>query len=753
MKINKITLCVALAMSLGASVWQASAAESHWWQQYGNQPGFKEGLSAIGYDYDQLEINSSQVIKDSGDSRTPLFWLKRSMEMYPPATPNHYNLPIVHHETRDWTNSLQATMGRGIFFFTRTAADAGQTVTISAGAIPAGATCYAVTGNGFKDTDTMFKNQVELAAGKTTQYTFSERGVLLVGCGDPVKAQRDVTVPLTVTGGKDNHLFILGQNVQDDWGNSKITASHFGFAYLFDGRANTLVPRKIVDVTPENINAVLGENLKVSALYEKLNGMDGSEEIFKSGLGSLFYNYDTCCYAAYRRGFTGIGFSSSRMNADDWGRWHEVGHLHEPMHEYVWGPFSEIQVNRYSSEACQLIRGKHYPLNKCHSGITEEEGNWDKDAVVKFLQSGPHYADYTKITNVFRKLAFFNFLRFSYGEDFFPKVNQARLRAIYAAPGADMAAKKQYVMHGNQKVYDFSVVAYSQAAGYDLRNYFLQWGMHFSEAAGQKVAEMHLPQPGEKSDETSNLAPELSVSRDNIVAVATFNHGFAYSVTAKSNRDDVIYNWSHISGDQRIYVRNSNAATAELVIPKEVKSVTARFQVTASNNHGTTARFVDITSVSPEVTITGPGSIARDKPQQLKAAANFREAAYQWILRKNNKVVEKGIDTSGQIKAGLAAGRYSAEVTATSHLGLRRAVSVHDFEVKPSELPAPAPAPQPQAPEWNAGTTYSAPCTPVLWKGSVWKNGWWTRGVTPGSDGQWGVWRMVGSSQMHGACK
>jgi len=66
MKINKITLCVALAMSLGACVWQASAAEPHWWQQYDNQPGFKEGLSAIGYDYDQLEINSSQVIKDSG---------------------------------------------------------------------------------------------------------------------------------------------------------------------------------------------------------------------------------------------------------------------------------------------------------------------------------------------------------------------------------------------------------------------------------------------------------------------------------------------------------------------------------------------------------------------------------------------------------------------------------------------------------------------------------------------------------------
>jgi len=753
MKINKLTLSIALASSLGAFVCQANASDSQWWQQYASQPGFKESLSAIGYSYEQLEKNSSQVIKDSGDSRTPLFWLKRSMEMYPPATPNQYNLPVAHYETRDWTNSLQATVGRGIFFFTRTAADAGQTVTISAGAIPAGAVCYAVTGNDFKDKDTMYKNQVQLATGKSTQYTFKEKGVLLLGCGDPVKTQRDVTVPLTVSGGQNSHLFILGQNTQDDWQDSKITASHFGFAYLFDGRANTLVPRKIVDVTPENINTVLGENLQVSALYEKLNGMDGSEEIFKSGLGSLFYNYDTCCYATYRQGFTGVGFSSSRMNSDDWGMWHEVGHLHEPMHEYLWGPFAEVQVNRYSSEACQLLKGKHYPLNKCHKSITAEEGNWDKNAVVKFLQSGPHYADYTKIPDVFRKLAFFNYLRFSYGEEFFPKVNQARLRAIYAAPGADMAQKKQNILGGTQKVYDFSVVAYSQTAGYDLRNYFLKWGMNFSEAAGQKVAEMHLPQPGEKSDETSSMAPELSVSQDNIVAVATFNHGFAYSVTAKSNRDDVIYNWSHISGDPRIYVRNSNAATAELVIPKEVENVTARFQVTASNSHGTTTRYVDIASVSPEVTITGPVSISRDKPQQLKAAANFREAGYQWILRQNNKVVEKGIDASGQIKAGLAAGRYSAEVTATSSLGLRRAVSVYAFEVKPSEVPAPVPAPQPQAPEWNAETVYSTPCTSVSWKGSVWKNGWWTRGVTPGADGQWGVWRMAGSSQMHGSCK
>jgi hypothetical protein len=138
------------------------------------------------------------------------------MDMYPPATPERYNMPVAHHETNDWINGLYATMGRGIFFFTRTFGEVGQTVTINSGTIPAGASCYAATGREFADKDQMYLDQVKLTAGSDTYYTFKQRGILLLGCGDPDKQQDGKFIPLKVSGGENSNLFILGQSMQDD---------------------------------------------------------------------------------------------------------------------------------------------------------------------------------------------------------------------------------------------------------------------------------------------------------------------------------------------------------------------------------------------------------------------------------------------------------------------------------------------------------------------------------------------------------
>lgn len=117
----------------------ASASSSPWWEEFSNNPGFIEALPHIGTSLEELRQDTSTGLRDSVDSRTPLFWLKRTMEMYPPGFPDRYNMPVAHHETKDWVNAPYATMGRGIFFFTRTFGEAGQNVTVSVGNIPAGA--------------------------------------------------------------------------------------------------------------------------------------------------------------------------------------------------------------------------------------------------------------------------------------------------------------------------------------------------------------------------------------------------------------------------------------------------------------------------------------------------------------------------------------------------------------------------------------------------------------------------------------
>ncbi|MBF1994349.1 lytic polysaccharide monooxygenase [Serratia symbiotica] len=72
-------------------------------------------------------------------------------------------------------------------------------------------------------------------------------------------------------------------------------------------------------------------------------------------------------------------------------------------------------------------------------------------------------------------------------------------------------------------------------------------------------------------------------------------------------------------------------------------------------------------------------------------------------------------------------------------------------EPKPESIPLPKPMPEGSA--WDQNTDYSTPCTKVTYNGSTWLNGWWTRGDKPGTNGEWDVWRKLGSSNMHGGCK
>lgn len=673
MKINPLTLGITLAFSPMLLTGVVSANSSPWWETFSSEAGFVEALPHIGYSLEALRQDTDKGLQESADSRTPLFWLKRTMDMYPPATPDRYNMPVAHHETKDWPNGLYATMGRGIFFFTRTFGEAGQTVTINVGNIPKGASCYAATGRDFTNKDKMYLDQHLLTAKSDNYYTFKQSGILLLGCGDPDKQQNGQFVPFKVSGAEKSNLFILGQSTQDDWQAAKTTASRVGFAFLYDGHANTVVPNKMAQRTNEVIGKELGTNLRTIALYEKINGMDGSDPLFTSSMGSMFANYDTCCYADYRNGYVGIGFSSDKMH-NDWGVWHELGHQYEPTREGL-NLFSEIQVNRYSIEACQLFKGREVPLNQCHSNITAEDGNWDKQAVENFLASNVQYQDYSAIKDLFKQLGFFSRLRFSYGENFFPKVNQARLKAIQAAPGSSQGDKTNYVLGSKEKVIDFSVVAYSQAAGYDLRQYFTQWGLLFSATAGQKVADMKLPQPGEEQ------GLQISLSRDKIAAVATYNTSFGYSVTASSNQADVSYRWKRIAGDARIYTKTQEGATVEVVIPKNVEGVSARFEVTAESRAGEDKKSVEVLALSPEVKVTGPASMASQQPVQLKAQANFDEARFKWTLSKGNQAIVDGVSENGVVKSGLGAGSYTVNVVASSEKGARTATQSHALDI------------------------------------------------------------------------
>ncbi|HAT3716044.1 TPA: hypothetical protein I8583_004961 [Serratia marcescens] len=471
---------------------QCAAQETPWWQVYAEQKGFNDALRYIGTSLDALNQDAEQALADSQDARTPLYWLKRTMQMYPSDTPNVYRLPIVH--AASWYNSLYGSMARGIFFYTRTLGNQGDSVTIKAGTIPAGSSCFAATSARFDNVDNIYSNKRKLDANKETTYTFAQTGVLALGCSHPQKQQNGEFVRLEVSGGGDSNLHILGQNTQGDWEQQKAGAGILGGAVLYDGKSNHFVPKKITDKTQEIINKSLGESLSIAALYEAVNGMDGTHEMFTASQGSLFLNYSKCCSAEYREGAVNVGFfadKTTRANAAHWGLWHELGHENEPQWEY--NVFPEVQVNRYSVLACRLLseRNDFDYGPTCKLGADKE---WDRDAVRKFLASEVRYDEFPKKQHDVA-LGFFTHLLHAYDESFFPRINQERLKQTFAAPGNTMQDKYKYVFGTPQKVIDFSVVVYSREAGQDLREYFTRWGVRFSDHAAKQVAAMNLPTP------------------------------------------------------------------------------------------------------------------------------------------------------------------------------------------------------------------------------------------------------------------
>lgn len=471
---------------------QCAEQEQPWWEAYSDQEGFNDALKYINTSMEELKKDPQQALANSQDARMPLYWLKRTMQMYPLATPNTYYMPIAHESS--WYNSLYGNLGRGIFFYSRTLGNKGGNVTIKAGDIPQGSTCYAATSAKFNDVDNLFTAKAKLEANKETTYSFNETGVLALGCSHPEKQQKGEFVKLEVTGGESNNLHIFGQSTQSDWEQQKTTADILGGVVLYDGRANYFVPKKISDKTQETINKSLGENLSIVALYERINGLDGSSDMFTASEGSLFLNYSKCCSAQYREGSVDVGFfndKTTRANGANWGLWHELGHLYEPRWEF--DVYPEVQVNRYSVLACRMLSERNdfdYAAN-CKLG---DEKEWDRDAVRKFLASEKSYAEFPKNQHDVA-LKFFTHLLHAYDESFYPNINQQRMKQVFAAPGKEMVDKYKYVLGTKQKITDFDVVTYSREAGQDLREYFTRWGLHFSDAASKQVAEMNLPKP------------------------------------------------------------------------------------------------------------------------------------------------------------------------------------------------------------------------------------------------------------------
>lgn len=197
------------------------------------------------------------------------------------------------------------------------------------------------------------------------------------------------------------------------------------------------------------------------------------------------------------------------------------------------------------------------------------------------------------------------------------------------------------------------------------------------------------PQPAAKTGhlyegrETESGSPKVTLDKTTINVVGTRNVGFGYQVSGSSNQTIKSWKWERVEGSNAIHLKSYDKASAEIVVPKNLFDVKATFRLTAtSSNDGKSGEaFVTINVVAPAVSISGPDSIMSGEAAQFIARANFAQDAYRWILKKAGQPVVGGIDKNGNTRAGLDAGDYTVEVTASSEKGAREASQAHHVKI------------------------------------------------------------------------
>ncbi|WP_165699632.1 M60 family metallopeptidase [Chimaeribacter californicus] len=461
--------------------------ENSWWAKYQYSQGFNEALSQLALSFEQLNSDISATEARSKDVNDPLFWLKRTLEIYPVDATDSYNIPVT--ESNDVRRARLTGFDRNNYFLTREYGKTGEAITIQAGTIPAGVACYAAMDGDM----TVFKatgSEQPLLSDGTTTYILPHDGILLLGCKDNNKHMEnlDTVVPMQIlSGGSQRHpLFIFGINSQSEWTDFSRQTTPTGYGVFFDGRTRYAASqKKMLASADTDIMHTLRENLLRTLTYDKLNGLDASSDLHQPARALFMASYDTCCWANSAAGQLAIGFEGNVPTTSSWGTWHEYGHQYQM--GWSWSSLREVTVNLYSLAACYTEWG-YAALNQCHKKAPSLGFTWDQQAVGSMIKAGQSWNIDTD-PDLSRRLNMFAQLMASY-PDLYPALGKA-FREDYNR------AKNRAALDETPEKVDWFAVNTSRLSGYDLREFFTLWNLPYSAAADEQIAAMKLPAPAQ----------------------------------------------------------------------------------------------------------------------------------------------------------------------------------------------------------------------------------------------------------------
>jgi len=296
---------------------------------------------------------------------------------------------------------------------------------------------------------------------------------------------------LTFIGGKPVPVYKLGETTHANWLNMLDTMSYQD-VLLISNRTMVVVSKETA-LKYKNMsqNNMLNTLDRIYDIEDYISGIDGSSPLHSKNVHRqlITETADESIFmaAAYNRIMANTRACNRFMDPVEaatqaWGLWHEMGHMHQ-MTSWCWNEVDEVTVNIYSLAA---KKGLH-----AHKIWLEGDSNWDI-VLNDYLQSPLENRNYntSEILTCKGRLMMFDQLWLAFGDEFYIKVH--RLAREDTNMSASVAARDS--RYGQEKMAYFMLIA-SKASGYNLKDFFTQWGFKLPRYYFDALDSLHLPDP------------------------------------------------------------------------------------------------------------------------------------------------------------------------------------------------------------------------------------------------------------------
>jgi hypothetical protein len=297
-------------------------------------------------------------------------------------------------------------------------------------------------------------------------------------------------VEVTFTGGEPIPVYRLGEDSHEEWIELLDTMSYQDVLLISERTMVVVSKETALKFKNFSQDETLIKLDSVSNMEDYISGIDGSSDLHMPNAHKLLitetadpdyfmaasrYRIMAASHACDRI------MNPERISNNSWGLWHEMGHMRQTI-RWDWAEVDEVTVNIYSLAALYGFK----------SSFTWLKGHETWDILVDYFQVPLENRNYNTSSMLTGKgrLALFRQLWMAFGDEFYIKVHQLSREDN----GESQEVKARDFRYKREKMAYFMLIS-SRASGYNLKDFFMQWGFKLPQEDFDALDDLNLPDP------------------------------------------------------------------------------------------------------------------------------------------------------------------------------------------------------------------------------------------------------------------